>query len=110
MTKEVPIPNAPLGEKEIAAVATLRAADYEIIDTAILAHSASHWLKVARVVIHVEDELLGRFPDISHRFYAERLKQLVQAGLLESQGNLNHMRFSEVRIPPTRHSKPSGQS
>ena len=87
-------------EEEIAAVATLRAADCEIIDAAILAHSASHWLKVARVMIHAENELIGRFPAISRRFYAERLKHLVQAGLLESQGNLNHLRFSEVRIPP----------
>jgi len=102
VTDEIPIPNDPLTVEELAAVARLRAADYEIIDAAILGQSDKRWLKVARVVLHSERELIGRFPDISYLFYAERLKHLVQAGLLESQGNLNHMRFSEVRIPEPR--------
>ncbi|WP_425530461.1 DUF3658 domain-containing protein [Xanthomonas oryzae] len=34
-------------------------------------------------------------PDI---FYAQRIRHLVSAGHLEASGNLNRMRFSEVRL------------
>ena len=40
-------------------------------------------------------ERLAGIPD---RFYAMRVRALVEAGVLEAQGNLQRMRFSEVRI------------
>ena len=74
-------------------------ADLEVIDGAILANSSSRWLKVARVVAWTEKALTDRYPGLSYIFYAQRLIHLVEEGCLESQGNLEYMRFSEVRIP-----------
>jgi hypothetical protein len=99
MGEEIPVANEPLSDKERAAASKLTDADLQIIDAAILASSSSHWLKVARVVSSTEDILKNRYPDLSHVFYAQRLIQLSDAGQLESQGNLEYMRFSEVRIP-----------
>jgi hypothetical protein len=40
-----------------------------------------------------------RIPNISEIYYAQRLRRLVGEGLPESEGNLDFMRFSEVRLP-----------
>ena len=99
MNEEIPMPTSPLGATERAAAAKLTAADLQIIDSAILANSSNRWLKVARVVTDAENALKDRFPDLTYRFYALRLADLVDDGKLESKGNLDYMRFSEVRIP-----------
>ena len=36
-------------------------------------------------------------PAIPDPYFAGRIKELMRQGLLESQGNLNHIRYSEVR-------------
>lgn len=68
------------------------------IDAALLADCASTWRKVARVVgtamMHLSEDL----PEIPDSYYAIRIVSLVKRGLLESQGNLEYMRYSEVRL------------
>lgn len=91
--------NPPLSTEEQAAVASLSPSDIEAIDGVILSNCLSHWLKVARVVWDTEKALSGRYPGLSYIFYAQRLIQLVEQGRIESQGNLQYMRFSEVRLP-----------
>ena len=44
-------------------------------------------------------ELSERFPNIPDIYYAQRVRRLVAVGELESQGNLEYMRYSEVRLP-----------
>jgi len=46
--------------------------------------------------MQANDGLVPKVPDI---FYAERVRNLVAEGKLESQGNLLYMGFSEVRLP-----------
>src|SRR6266404_5872732 len=99
MTKEIPQPNPPLSAEEQSAAAQLTGADLQFIDAAILANSSNRWLKVARVVTATEDALRNHYPDLSYIFYAQRLIRLAEEGRLESQGNLEHIRFSEVRTP-----------
>ena len=99
MSEEIPQPNPALTAKEQSAVAKLTAADLQVIDAAILANSSNRWLKVARVVTSAEDALSNSYPDLSYVFCAQRLIRLAEEGRLESQGNLEHMRFSEVRLP-----------
>lgn len=74
-------------------------ADLQIIDSAIMTNSSNRWQKVAWVVWQTEKALSGGYPGLSYIFYALRLIQLVDEGHLESQGDLEYMRFSEVRIP-----------
>lgn len=40
-----------------------------------------------------------RMPGLPDLFYVSRVKHLVENGLLESQGDLDHMHYSEVRLP-----------
>jgi hypothetical protein len=99
MSEEIPMANPPLSSEEQSVVAKLTDADLQVIDAAILANSSNRWLKVARVVVWTEKALSDRYPGLSYIFYAQRLIRLSQEGRLESQGNLEYMRFSEVRIP-----------
>jgi Protein of unknown function len=99
MRKEIPIPNPPPSAKEESAIAKLTEADLQAIDSTILANCSHDWLKVARVILHTEKALKGRYsPDLTFVFYTLRLMQLVMDGRLASQGNLQYMRFSEVRL------------
>jgi hypothetical protein len=98
MSEEIPEANRSLTPAENSAVVKLSDADLQVIDDAILTNCAQKWLKVARVVTLTEDALKGRYPDLSYIFYSQRLIHLAAEGHLESQGNLEHIRFSEVRI------------
>jgi len=51
------------------------------------------------VVIRSIEKLEQRYPDFSCAFYAQRVQILADQGRLESQGDLDYMRFSEVRLP-----------
>jgi hypothetical protein len=44
-------------------------------------------------------QLQDKLPEIPDGYYAQRVALLVNAGNLHSQGNLDYMRFSEVRLP-----------
>lgn len=97
-TPEVPIPNPPISGEEKAAADLLSQQELEAIDVCILSHCASRFYKVARVIGQNEDKLAGRFPKLSYVFYTQRLKYLVDTGLLGAAGDVFKMRFSEVRL------------
>jgi hypothetical protein len=99
MSEEIPQANPPLSDEEQRSVARLTADDLQIIDAAILANSARKWRKVARVVLDTENALSARYPGLTYIFYTQRLIYLAEFGSLDSHGNLEWMRFSEVRIP-----------
>lgn len=98
MEDERPIPDPPLSPEEQARVATLTKADIEAIDQALLSNATNRWRKVAMVVGLTMSNYPNPRPGIPDLFYAERVRQLVARGRLESQGNLSYMRFSEVRL------------
>lgn len=68
------------------------------IDAALLAQANFQWRKVARVVgtamLKQSHGIVG-VPDV---YYAKRVRVLVRRGVLQAQGNLNVMRYSEVRL------------
>jgi len=68
------------------------------IDDALLSNISTQWKKVARIVGAAMSEQEDRIKGIPDVFYAQRVMCLVQKGLIESQGDLKAMRFSEVRI------------
>ena len=91
-------PDAIVDPIHQAAVKRLTTVEIEIIDGELLANCAPAWRKVARVVGTAMTVLGERFPDIPDSYYAQRVAALVQSGLLESEGNLDYMRYSEVRL------------
>ncbi len=107
MTREIPIADRPLWKAEKATVARLSQADLDAIDAIVLANCASHWRKVATVVVCAEKDFASQNPELfaswnpglSDLFLAQRIRQLAAAGRLESQGDLLYQRFSEVRLP-----------
>lgn len=71
----------------------------ERIDAALLSDCVRHWRKVARVVGTAMMQLAEELPCVPDSYYATRIVSLVDRRILESQGNLEHMRYSEVRLP-----------
>ncbi len=70
----------------------------DLVDQAILACCTQQFLKVARIVGDVAGAL--KVPrDVDKDFIAERIKTLVKLDRLESQGDLDRWRFSEIRLP-----------
>lgn len=91
-------PDTLLDQDEKDAVSLLTKQDLELIDEVLLASTSPSWRKVARVVGTAMIELNRQFPRVPDGFYAQRVAALVQDGKLHSQGNLDYMRFSEVRL------------
>jgi hypothetical protein len=99
MTDEVPIPNEPLSPEELESLARLSGQEIQAIDDAILSCAFPRWRKVAAIVGFAMKKLAMQYPQLSDNFYAERIRELVEQGWLESQGDLSYMRFSEARLP-----------
>ena len=87
----------------------------ELIDQTILACCRPVFRKVARIIVEVANALDVQLPmerifiDAPETFekpmgldvdlIADRIKALVEAGHLESEGNLDRWRNSEIRLP-----------
>ena len=99
MSEENDKPDPELTETESALVNKLKIEDIEEIDKALLENSTNNWRKVAMVVGITMMKLPERVSGIPDVYYAQRVKELVNKGSLESQGNLSYMRYSEVRLP-----------
>lgn len=103
MDDEIPIDDGPLTPEQEVRVARLSESELREIDEALVSHAKRQWRKVAMVVGTTMSSLPNRVPGIPDVFYAMRVRKLVEDGVLESQGNLARMRFSEVRLrAPTR--------
>ena len=80
-----------------ARIARLSQAELALIDAALLSQVSDDWRKVARVVGMAMLSMPDRPSGVPDVFFAKRVALLVETGQLESQGNLQRMRFSEVR-------------
>ncbi len=80
-------------------VALLTNRQLEEIDAALLANANKKWCKVAKLVAVSMEAIPNVVPGIPDIFYAQRIRKLVTAGKLESQGDIRSMRYSEVRLP-----------
>jgi hypothetical protein len=78
----------------------LRSAPISFFDQQLLSCVSHRWLKSARII---GDALYKFWGEGRHQtgveVLAARLRSLVEAGLLESQGDLSRIRYSEVRLP-----------
>ena len=92
-------PDPPLDVEQSLRVSKLTQEDLWEMDRVLLSQAAPAFRKVARIVAGAIGELSARLPDVPDIYYAQRVRNLVAAGQLESQGNLLYMRYSEVRLP-----------
>ena len=89
----------PLSSEQRSKVAALTAAQLKAIDETLLSSASEHWQKVARLVGSAMWALKDQIFEIPDVYFSERIRGLVEQGLLESFGDLSRMRYSEVRIP-----------
>ncbi len=95
--KSEPLP--PLTDEQQKHVDELTAEEIQMIDDALMAEASTKLRKVARVVGVAMMEHKERFKHIPDIFYALRVKKLVEEGRLVSEGDLDYIRFSEVKLP-----------
>ena len=87
-----------LTPQQVASTALLGAEEVASIDQALLQNMSQRWLKVAMVVSRAMNQIGSQFPGVPDVYYSLRVRELVARQVLESQGNLLRMRFSEVRL------------
>jgi hypothetical protein len=78
---------------------SLTPAELARIDEALLSHTSNRWKKVAMVIYESMKLLETEIPRVPDVFFASRIKDLAATGKIEAAGNLDRMRFSEVRLP-----------
>ena len=96
---EEPNEDGPLTDEQQERVNRLTAEELQTIDDSLMADASAQWRKVARIVgsaLIANRDSIKNVPDI---FYASRVRKLVEEGRLKSEGNLEFMRFSEVKLP-----------
>ena len=92
-------PDPSLSPAEAAVAASLSQEFVQRVDAALLSHAKKRNRKVAMLVgLTMMDDAL-RVPGLIDVWYAQRVKQLVEEKLLVAEGNLDYMRYSEVRLP-----------
>jgi hypothetical protein len=80
----------------------LKPIDLERIDTCLMSFMSEQFKKVAFVIGQAMLELDREYPALPDMFYASRIKHLAATGIIEAAGNLDRIRFSEVRLPENR--------
>ena len=99
MTSHDVEPDPPLSAEQLRTVESLSGEQITEIDNALLANCIKRWRKVAAVVgFTMTDQLMDAFPGVPDVFYVGRVRRLVEKGALEVSGDLNYMRYSEVRL------------
>ena len=93
------LPDPPLNPEERAIVDSLDGKFLEKVDEILLSHAKKSERKVAMIVGLAMGNNEIRIPGLPDVFYAQRVKKLVEAGKLVAEGNLEFMRYSEVRLP-----------
>lgn len=75
--------------------------DLQKIDTAIVSNvRADLSRKVALVIGLSMNRFSEKHPNLPDVFFSDRIRQLANRGLLEVFGDLNRMRYSEIRSKP----------
>lgn len=92
-----PEPDRPLTTAEEALVAALDPEELAAVDAFLLGNADERFRKVAwfvgKALLHMGD----RHPLLPDVFYGQRVREFVKRGLLQSQGDLSRMRYSEAR-------------
>jgi Protein of unknown function len=90
----------PLTAEERAKVDSLGTEQVQAIDDALMSHVSESWRKMARVVASAMLDVSGIIPSVPDGYFAERLRKLVRTGAVESRGDLETVRYCEVRRAP----------
>ena len=70
----------------------------EEIDQMLLAQVSTEWRKAARVIGSAMSDIKIRVYGFDDEYLTAKLKSLKKRGLIESQGDISHIGYSEVRL------------
>lgn len=99
MTSDEFAPDPPLSAEQARVAASLSAEVVSRIDAELLSHARDRNRKVAMLVGKAMMNSDVRVPGLPDLYYAQRVRALVENGQLVAEGNLDFMRYSEVRLP-----------
>lgn len=88
-----PLPN----KDQLKAIEKLSKQDTDAIDQMLLEQTGKEWRKIAMVVATVISNPQIDFAGIPDSYFAQRIRMMVQGGILEARGYLANMRYCEVR-------------
>jgi hypothetical protein len=92
-------PDPPMSSEEAKVAASLSSEFVERIDAELLSHAKRSNRKVAMLVGLAMSNPAVRAPGLPDLLYSQRVRVLVEKGVLVGDGNLAYMRYSEVRLP-----------
>ena len=92
-------PDNLLSKEQLELVNKLTEHQLKEIDDVPLSHVKNLNRKVVMIVGLTMIDLSERIEGIPDIFYGQRVKKLVEKGLLIADGNLDYMGYSEVRLP-----------
>jgi hypothetical protein len=95
-------PDGPMTPEEQAVAKSLAPEIIQKIDAALLSHARIRERKVSMIVGLAMGNPEVRVQGLPDVFYAQRVKALVASGQLLAEGNLDYMRYSEVRLPDSK--------
>ena len=72
--------------------------DVPKIDDLILSNVKNYWKKIAMVVAKSANNLQMEQIEYTTELIAERINTLIENGVLESRGNVENWRRSEIRL------------
>ena len=82
---------------QLKAIEKLSKQDTDAIDQMLLEQTGKEWRKIAIVVATVITDPQNNYAGIPDLYFAQRIRIMVEAGVLEAQGYLASMRYSEAR-------------
>jgi len=89
----------PMSSEERAIADALDASLVARIDSLIIAQASTRFKKVARVVGEAMCDETLNIPGLTDAYFSERVRLLVEKGLLVGFGDLNYLGYSSVRLP-----------
>jgi len=90
-------PDPELSQEQVNVVKNLNEIQIEEIDSLLFSSTSGHFKKVAMVVGSAMLEAKNKYQGVPDLYFAQRIREMVANGTLESQGFLANMRYSEVR-------------
>jgi hypothetical protein len=84
--------------EEWALMRQASAAEAAAVDALVLGHCTDGWQKIARVVGASLDDYDARFSHLPYVYMQVRMRDLVEQGRIECQGDVMALRTAEVRL------------
>ena len=92
------VPDRKMNKEEIDFTSKLSIQKLNYIDELLLEVSTNQYKKVSIIIAYILNNPNIHIKGIPDIFYIQRIKLLVNNGLLQSQGNLDSIRFSEIKL------------